>query len=110
METIRDAYMVASGLPRRNGSWHAAEIANMALDMLSSVGDFRMRHAPTVPVHIRAGLHSGTASGCARDGPAHVPTRPRPWLGQPLWHASAILKFQDSVIDMFDSSFFLLLF
>lgn len=51
--------MVASGLPRRNGRRHAAEIANMALDILSSVGDFRMRHAPDVPVRIRAGLHSG---------------------------------------------------
>ncbi|XP_012658623.1 olfactory guanylyl cyclase GC-D-like [Otolemur garnettii] len=59
VETIGDAYMVASGLPRRNGNQHAAEIANMALDILSSVGDFRMRHAPDVPIHIRAGLHSG---------------------------------------------------
>ncbi|XP_012580670.1 PREDICTED: olfactory guanylyl cyclase GC-D-like [Condylura cristata] len=59
VETIGDAYMVASGLPRRNGSRHAAEIANMALDILSSVGDFKMRHAPDVPICIRAGLHSG---------------------------------------------------
>ncbi|XP_042636898.1 guanylate cyclase D-like [Orycteropus afer afer] len=59
VETIGDAYMVASGLPRRNGSWHAAEIANMALDILSSAGNFRMRHVPDVPIHIRAGLHSG---------------------------------------------------
>lgn len=53
--------MVASGLPQRNGSRHAAEIANMALDILSFVGDFRMKHAPGVPVCIRAGLHSGRA-------------------------------------------------
>ncbi|XP_053756604.1 guanylate cyclase D-like [Panthera pardus] len=59
VETIGDAYMVASGLPRRNGSRHAAEIANMALDILSSVRGFRMRHAPDVPIYIRAGLHSG---------------------------------------------------
>ncbi|XP_007520318.2 guanylate cyclase D-like [Erinaceus europaeus] len=59
VETIGDAYMVASGLPRRNGNRHAAEIANMALDMLSSAGNFRMRHAPDVPIRIRAGLHSG---------------------------------------------------
>ena len=63
METIGDAYMVASGLPRRNGSRHAAEITNMALDILSSVGDFWMRHAPTVPIHIRAGLYSGMHLG-----------------------------------------------
>ena len=50
--------MVAVRLPRRNRSQHAAEITNMVLDILSSVGDFRMRHAPTVPIRIRAGLHS----------------------------------------------------
>ncbi|XP_006882986.1 PREDICTED: olfactory guanylyl cyclase GC-D-like [Elephantulus edwardii] len=59
VETIGDAYMVASGLPRRNGGRHAAEIANMALDILSSAGNFRMKHAPDVPIHIRVGLHSG---------------------------------------------------
>ncbi|XP_041909995.1 guanylate cyclase D-like [Arvicola amphibius] len=59
VETIGDAYMVASGLPRRNGSRHAAEIANMALDILSYAGNFRMRHAPDVPICVRAGLHSG---------------------------------------------------
>ncbi|XP_050997940.1 retinal guanylyl cyclase 2 [Acomys russatus] len=59
VETIGDAYMVASGLPKRNGSRHAAEIANMSLDILSSVGTFKMRHMPEVPVRIRIGLHSG---------------------------------------------------
>ncbi|XP_008060551.1 retinal guanylyl cyclase 1 [Carlito syrichta] len=59
VETIGDAYMVASGLPQRNGQRHAAEIANMSLDILSAVGTFRMRHMPEVPVRIRIGLHSG---------------------------------------------------
>ncbi|XP_008853990.1 retinal guanylyl cyclase 1 [Nannospalax galili] len=59
VETIGDAYMVASGLPQRNGQRHAAEIANMALDILSAAGFFRMRHMPEVPVRIRIGLHSG---------------------------------------------------
>uniref|UniRef100_A0A6I8NGJ3 Guanylate cyclase n=1 Tax=Ornithorhynchus anatinus TaxID=9258 RepID=A0A6I8NGJ3_ORNAN len=59
VETIGDAYMVASGLPKRNGQRHAGEIANMSLDILSSVGSFRMRHMPEVPVRIRIGLHSG---------------------------------------------------
>uniref|UniRef100_A0A6I8S5Y4 Guanylate cyclase n=1 Tax=Xenopus tropicalis TaxID=8364 RepID=A0A6I8S5Y4_XENTR len=61
VETIGDAYMVASGLPKRNGNRHAAEIANMSLDILSSVGSFKMRHMPDVPVRIRIGLHSGPA-------------------------------------------------
>uniref|UniRef100_A0A8C9P271 Retinal guanylyl cyclase 1 n=1 Tax=Spermophilus dauricus TaxID=99837 RepID=A0A8C9P271_SPEDA len=59
VETIGDAYMVASGLPQRNGQRHAAEISNMSLDILSAVGSFRMRHMPDVPVRIRIGLHSG---------------------------------------------------
>ena len=63
VETIGDAYMVASGLPKRNGMRHAAEIANMSLDILSSVGDFQMRHVPPVPICIRAGLHSGKDLG-----------------------------------------------
>ncbi|XP_023802842.1 retinal guanylyl cyclase 1-like, partial [Cyanistes caeruleus] len=58
VETIGDAYMVASGLPKRNGNRHAGEIANMSLDILSSVGTFKMRHMPEVPVRIRIGLHS----------------------------------------------------
>ncbi|KAM3875317.1 retinal guanylyl cyclase 2 [Diretmus argenteus] len=60
VETIGDAYMVASGLPKRNGNKHAAEIANMSLNILSSVGSFHMRHMPDVPVRIRIGIHSGS--------------------------------------------------
>uniref|UniRef100_A0A8C9L144 Guanylate cyclase n=1 Tax=Serinus canaria TaxID=9135 RepID=A0A8C9L144_SERCA len=59
VETIGDAYMVASGLPKRNGNKHAAEIANMSLDILSSVGTFKMRHMPDIPLRIRIGLHTG---------------------------------------------------
>nr|XP_020456040.1 retinal guanylyl cyclase 2-like [Monopterus albus] len=59
VETIGDAYMVASGLPKRNGNKHAAEIANMSLNILSSVGTFRMRHMPDMSVRIRIGIHSG---------------------------------------------------
>ncbi|XP_053241410.1 retinal guanylyl cyclase 2-like [Podarcis raffonei] len=59
VETIGDAYMVASGLPKRNGRRHASEIANMSLDILSSVGSFRAKHLPHVPIRVRMGLHSG---------------------------------------------------
>uniref|UniRef100_A0AAR2LRD0 Guanylate cyclase n=1 Tax=Pygocentrus nattereri TaxID=42514 RepID=A0AAR2LRD0_PYGNA len=59
VETIGDAYMVASGLPVPNGNRHAAEISNMALDILSAVGTFKMRHMPDVPVRIRIGIHTG---------------------------------------------------
>ncbi|XP_076025195.1 retinal guanylyl cyclase 1 [Genypterus blacodes] len=59
VETIGDAYMVASGVPNRNGNRHAAEMANMSLDILHCIGTFRMRHMPDVKLKIRIGLHSG---------------------------------------------------
>ncbi|KAL4659930.1 retinal guanylyl cyclase 2-like [Arapaima gigas] len=59
VETIGDAYMVASGVPNRNGNRHAAEVSNMSLDILHCIGAFKMRHMPDVKVKIRIGLHSG---------------------------------------------------
>lgn len=87
VETIGDAYMVASGLPQRNGHRHAAEIANMALDILSAVGTFRMRHMPEVPVRIRIGLHSGNSvptpgPPCPPGTPAPLPNAGRAPLSQ----------------------------
>ena len=46
VETINDSYMVASGLPVRNGNKHAAEIATMALDLLSGSSFFVVPHRP----------------------------------------------------------------
>ncbi|KAK6471513.1 heat-stable enterotoxin receptor [Huso huso] len=59
VETIGDAYMVASGLPRRNGNRHAVDISLMALDILSFMGTFQLRHLPGLPIWIRIGIHSG---------------------------------------------------
>ncbi|VDL96095.1 unnamed protein product [Schistocephalus solidus] len=59
VETIGDAYMVASGLPIPNDERHAGEIATMALDLLSHCGTFTISHLPHVPLRIRIGLHSG---------------------------------------------------
>lgn len=59
METIGDAYMVASGLPKRNGNRHAVDICRMALDILTFMGTFQLRHLPGIPVWIRIGVHSG---------------------------------------------------
>uniref|UniRef100_A0A671UGT8 Guanylate cyclase n=1 Tax=Sparus aurata TaxID=8175 RepID=A0A671UGT8_SPAAU len=59
VETIGDAYMVASGLPNRNGNRHAVDICRMALDILAFMGTFQLRHLPGIPVWIRIGVHSG---------------------------------------------------
>ncbi len=61
VETIGDAYMVASGLPQRNGDKHCVEIAFMALEIQERVQTF-CSPASTDPVRIRIGLHSGMIS------------------------------------------------
>ncbi|KAF0025177.1 hypothetical protein F2P81_022058 [Scophthalmus maximus] len=58
VETIGDAYMVTSGLPKRNGNRHAVDICCMALDILAFMGNFQLRHLPGIPVWIRIGIHS----------------------------------------------------
>ena len=59
VETIGDAYMVVSGCPERNGTKHAAEIATMALRMISAMIDFEIPHMPEERLQLRVGLHSG---------------------------------------------------
>ncbi|XP_059207801.1 retinal guanylyl cyclase 1 [Centropristis striata] len=59
VETIGDAYMVSSGVPTRNGNRHAAEMANMSLDILHCISTFKMRHMPDLKIRIRIGLHTG---------------------------------------------------
>ncbi|XP_067875487.1 guanylyl cyclase C-like isoform X2 [Heterodontus francisci] len=62
VETIGDAYMVASGLPRRNGNRHAVDITRMALDILNFMGSFELAHLPGLPIWIRIGVHSGACA------------------------------------------------
>ncbi|XP_076007873.1 guanylate cyclase 2G [Genypterus blacodes] len=59
VETIGDAYMVASGLPISNGNQHAVEISTMALHFLSAIKVFKIRHMPMEALAIRIGIHSG---------------------------------------------------
>ena len=69
VETIGDAYMCVSGLPNRNEDRHAAEIANMSLELRQRVQSFKIRHMPTHPLQIRIGLHSGS---CAAGNISHM--------------------------------------
>ncbi|XP_064638662.1 atrial natriuretic peptide receptor 1-like isoform X2 [Lineus longissimus] len=59
VETIGDAYMVVSGIPERSVNVHATEIATMALDILSSLTDFKIRHKPGKQLQLRSGIHTG---------------------------------------------------
>ncbi|KAK9736393.1 Protein tyrosine and serine/threonine kinase [Popillia japonica] len=59
VETIGDAYMVVSGLPIRNGDRHAGEIASMALDLLSKIKKFEIKHRAGELLQLRIGIHSG---------------------------------------------------
>ncbi|OWR43587.1 receptor guanylyl cyclase GC-II [Danaus plexippus plexippus] len=58
VETIGDAYMVVGGLPIRSSD-HAESVATMALHLLHLAGQFRIRHLPASPLHLRIGLHTG---------------------------------------------------
>ncbi|TRY64644.1 hypothetical protein DNTS_003096 [Danionella cerebrum] len=59
VETIGDAYMVASGLPISNGNLHAEEISTMALHFLSAIKRFKIRHLPNEKLALRIGINSG---------------------------------------------------
>ncbi|PIK46081.1 hypothetical protein BSL78_17074 [Apostichopus japonicus] len=60
VETIGDSYMVASGLPNRNGDKHAGEIATLALDLMDRLRYFQVPHRPEEKLQLRVGLHTGT--------------------------------------------------
>ena len=60
METIGDAYMIASGLPTPNGDKHSVAICDTALDMLSASMNFKLRHLDQA-LRIRCGIHTGSA-------------------------------------------------
>ncbi|GFO22234.1 hypothetical protein PoB_004873900, partial [Plakobranchus ocellatus] len=60
VETIGDAYMVVSGLPKRNGNNHAGEIASMSLSLLAAIKQFKIPHRPDDMLKLRIGMHTGS--------------------------------------------------
>ena len=50
--------MVVSGLPQETNR-HVVEICNMALDLLSVVRTFKIKHRPNMMLMLRIGIHSG---------------------------------------------------
>ena len=58
VETIGDAYMVASGLPTVYER-HAQEMSLLGLELLDSVKHHVIQHLPEHKTQLRIGLHSG---------------------------------------------------
>ena len=65
METIGDAYMVVSGLPKPNEGRHIAEICSLALNLLDEVSRFTIRHRPDETLKLRIGIHTGPCAAGA---------------------------------------------
>lgn len=59
VETIGDSYMVASGVPKLNGSQHLSEISKLALHLLKAVQTIKIRHKPSAVLKMRLGIHTG---------------------------------------------------
>lgn len=58
VETIGDAYLVASGLPTFYDR-HAQEMSHLALELLESVKQHIIPHLPQKTIQLRIGIHSG---------------------------------------------------
>lgn len=56
VETIGDAYMVASGLPIRNGQEHAREISRMALSLREAMSTYKVRSDFSPKIVVFGGL------------------------------------------------------
>lgn len=64
VETISDSYLVASGLPRKNGDKHAVEVCNMALTLRNAASLIVRPDKRPQTIEIKAGIHSGAFYGC----------------------------------------------
>uniref|UniRef100_A0A914W8W2 Guanylate cyclase n=1 Tax=Plectus sambesii TaxID=2011161 RepID=A0A914W8W2_9BILA len=62
VETIGDAYMIVSGLPKFNGNNHVSEMSEIALKMRDFVKNFKLAHRPNEQMAVRIGFHSGSVA------------------------------------------------
>ncbi|KAK6015329.1 adenylate/guanylate cyclase catalytic domain protein, partial [Ostertagia ostertagi] len=60
VETIGDAYLCVSGVPRRNGRNHIKEICSMSLGFMKALTDFRIPYLPEERLNLRIGVHTGS--------------------------------------------------
>ncbi|XP_070532968.1 uncharacterized protein [Ptychodera flava] len=63
VETINETYMLASGLPERNGIKHVGEMATAALDLLHNISYYEIPHKPYTKIKVRIGMHIGPVVG-----------------------------------------------
>ncbi|XP_052760910.1 uncharacterized protein LOC128203508 [Mya arenaria] len=59
VETIGDGYMVASGIPGRNGERHVEEIAKLSLDLLITTEQIEVPHLENEKIRLRVGFNTG---------------------------------------------------
>ena len=62
VETISDSYLVASGLPKKNGEKHAAEICAMSLSVMAACGMIERPDKRPQTIEMKAGVHTGKSS------------------------------------------------
>uniref|UniRef100_A0A0N5AS83 Guanylate cyclase n=1 Tax=Syphacia muris TaxID=451379 RepID=A0A0N5AS83_9BILA len=62
VETIGDAYMIASGVPVENGNAHIEQIAEISLKMRTFICGFKLEHRPEQTMAVRIGFHSGSVA------------------------------------------------
>ncbi|XP_043196546.1 atrial natriuretic peptide receptor 2-like [Amphibalanus amphitrite] len=59
VEAVETVYMCASGLPHKNGDRHVTEVADLALELLTTSRRFEVPHLPDHPLQIRLGINTG---------------------------------------------------
>jgi atrial natriuretic peptide receptor B len=67
VETISDSYLVASGLPKKNGDRHATEICSMALTLNAACKAIERPDRKSRSIEIKAGIHTGNISSVLKD-------------------------------------------